>query len=312
MKKIFLCLSGFVFMFLPLSAFSASNIAEKVKGRILLQVESKGEAWYVEPKTGERYYMANGNSAYNIMRIFGVGITDKDLEKLKKDKKAAIKHSGKIFLQVNSKGEAYYVDFKGNLHYLKDGIAAYAAMRNLGLGIKDSDLKKITVKEMKSGQPSPAPVVTDSKDTADQNQTDTQADQTTQNDTITNNQQTEAAPSSTPQAEPEISTPAPVSAEEYQQQRIPDFSYQFVANRTLSTVDGNIIAWGHNDSCSRPRYYDPVVVRWGDGAESILTPVNGQFHATHAYKKLDFSLEFSISVNNSCFGVLTKREPVKF
>ncbi len=38
-------------------------LANKLKGRILLQVESLGEAWYVNPRDGRRYYLANGIAA---------------------------------------------------------------------------------------------------------------------------------------------------------------------------------------------------------------------------------------------------------
>jgi len=118
--------------------------AKKLSGKILLQVESRGEAWYVNPKDGERYYMANGEKAYDIMRYFGIGITNKDLDQIMNSKTVAKKHSGKIFLQVENNGEAYYVDFDGNLHYLKDGGAAYEAMRSLGMGITNDNLNKIS------------------------------------------------------------------------------------------------------------------------------------------------------------------------
>ncbi|MDO8668490.1 MAG: hypothetical protein Q7K35_05390 [bacterium] len=133
----------FVLGLAPVNFSSAADLASRLKGKILLQVESKGEAWYVDPKTGEKNYMANGDEAYNIMRNLGVGITNKDLEKIQNNKNSAVKHSGKIFLQVESKGEAYYVDFSGNLHYLKNGLEAYGVMRNLGLGITNKDLDKI-------------------------------------------------------------------------------------------------------------------------------------------------------------------------
>lgn len=124
----------------------SSNIdfIKKQKGKILLQVESHGEAWYVNPKDGKRYYMADGNKAYDVMRNMGVGITNKDLDKIKANKTLAKKSSGKIFLQIESKGEAYYIDFDGVAHYLKDGAAAYEIMRSLGVGITNNDLTKIT------------------------------------------------------------------------------------------------------------------------------------------------------------------------
>jgi hypothetical protein len=62
-------------------AFS-SSFANKLKGRILLQVESRGEAWYVNPVDGKRYYMANGDAAYQIMRYLSLGITNVDIRKI--------------------------------------------------------------------------------------------------------------------------------------------------------------------------------------------------------------------------------------
>ncbi|MFH1822897.1 MAG: S1C family serine protease [Patescibacteria group bacterium] len=119
------------------------SLSKKLSGKILLQVESHGEAFYVNPKDGRGYYMANGNEAYRIMRYLGVGITNNDLEKVKTNKYFAKQHSGKIFLQVEEHGEAYYIDFEGEEHYLRDGSAAYNIMRDLGLGITNDDLNKI-------------------------------------------------------------------------------------------------------------------------------------------------------------------------
>lgn len=119
------------------------SLSNKMKGKILLQVESRGEAWYINPKTSEKHYLADGNRAYDVMRNLGVGITNKDLEKVQSNKIFAKKNAGKIFLQIESKGEAYYIDFNGVVHYLKDGAAAYEIMRNLGLGVTNDNLNKI-------------------------------------------------------------------------------------------------------------------------------------------------------------------------
>lgn len=125
------------------------KLTNKLKGRILLQVESNGEAWYVNPQDSKRYYMANGQEAYQIMRNLGIGITNKNLEKIHTNKQFAKQNSGKIFLQVESNGEAYYIDYQGASHYLKDGESAYNAMKNLGLGITNSDLRKIGINEIR-------------------------------------------------------------------------------------------------------------------------------------------------------------------
>lgn len=154
LNKYFIKKSAFIASTLALillsnSAFAAENLGNKLAGRILLQVESKGEAWYVNPRDLSRHYMPNGDEAYKIMRNLGVGISNKDLEKIKNNKYLAMKQSGKIFLQVESRGEAYYVDLKGNLHYLQNGSKAYEAMRNMGLGIRSADLAKISIYQPK-------------------------------------------------------------------------------------------------------------------------------------------------------------------
>lgn len=61
---------------------TSRTLAEKLKGKIVLQVEQRGEAWYINPADGKRYYMKNGKTAYQMMRNFGLGITTEDLNKI--------------------------------------------------------------------------------------------------------------------------------------------------------------------------------------------------------------------------------------
>ncbi|NTU98425.1 hypothetical protein HGA64_00230 [Candidatus Falkowbacteria bacterium] len=56
--------------------------ANKLKGKILLQTEGKGEAWYINPKDGHRYYLANGEVAYQIMRLLSLGISNANLDQI--------------------------------------------------------------------------------------------------------------------------------------------------------------------------------------------------------------------------------------
>lgn len=79
-KKIFLLI--ILFFIIPSVAKGAQPLAQKLKGRILLQVESKGEAWYVNPKDNQRYYFENGAAAIGLVRSFGLGITNVDLGKI--------------------------------------------------------------------------------------------------------------------------------------------------------------------------------------------------------------------------------------
>lgn len=127
-----------------------TKLINRMRGYILLQVESHGEAWYVNPADGKRYYMKDGSTAYEMMRKFGLGITDADLAKMpqegEKNNYPSLVNNlkGKILLQVQEHGEAWYIDPKsGYRYYMKDGDAAYSLMRYYSLGITNSDLGKI-------------------------------------------------------------------------------------------------------------------------------------------------------------------------
>jgi len=55
----------------------------------------------------------------------------------------AAKHAGKIFLQVEGKGEAWYI-YNNLRYYLGRPADAFNAMRNLGLGISDDNFNSLT------------------------------------------------------------------------------------------------------------------------------------------------------------------------
>ncbi len=54
----------------------------KQAGKIFLQVEGHGEAWYIWPGNLKRYYLGRPSDAFAIMRNMGLGITNADLLEL--------------------------------------------------------------------------------------------------------------------------------------------------------------------------------------------------------------------------------------
>jgi hypothetical protein len=130
---------------LQTKAVVSSPLATRLQGYILLQTQQHGEAWYINPKDQKRYYMKDGATAYQMMRQFGLGILNTDLEKAQNgDRKILNQIKGKIVLQVQEHGEAYYVNPKTlKLTYMKDGDEAYSIMRFQSLGISDIDLETI-------------------------------------------------------------------------------------------------------------------------------------------------------------------------
>ncbi len=59
-----------------------AGFAKKQKGKIFLQVQDNGEAWYINTKDEKRYFLGRPADAFGIMRFLGVGITETDYAKL--------------------------------------------------------------------------------------------------------------------------------------------------------------------------------------------------------------------------------------
>lgn len=121
--------------------FKASNT---LAGRILLQVEDKGQAWYVSPINYKRYYLGRPNDAFNIMRKLGLGISNKNFDALQT--KANKSLLGRILIKVEDSGRAYYYNpLNAKLYYLGRPDDAFRIIRSLGLGITNANLNKINV-----------------------------------------------------------------------------------------------------------------------------------------------------------------------
>ncbi|MFA5936111.1 MAG: SH3 domain-containing protein [Patescibacteria group bacterium] len=125
------------------------NLVSRLKGYILLDVQNHGEAWYIHPMDSKRYYMKDGATAYQMMRSFGLGMTESDYAKLATDTTMKNRLRGRIVLRVEAHGEAYYIHPKDlKVHYLKNGEEAYTVMRLYSLGITPDDLSRISSNEV--------------------------------------------------------------------------------------------------------------------------------------------------------------------
>jgi len=173
-----------ILILLPLfSTLAQENLCQKLAGRILLEVKSHGEAWYINPGDLKKYFLGRPQEAFALMQKFGIGITDNDLKKIplgslseddrKKDSdndgyddyteiqneydpygpgKQNIdsgftkKHLGKIFIQTEKQGEAWYVNpVDQKRYFLNRPQNAFDIMKKLGLGISTEDLAPIAI-----------------------------------------------------------------------------------------------------------------------------------------------------------------------
>jgi len=144
----------FLFFLINPSAVKAETLASKLSGKILLQVEENGEAYYVNPVEQKRYYLGRPADAFNVMRSLGLGVSNVDINNFLKNG-ARANLSGRILLQVQDKGQAYYVNPANlKLYYLGRPTDAFSVMRSLGLGISNVNLNQIPL-SLNSVNPSP-------------------------------------------------------------------------------------------------------------------------------------------------------------
>ena len=122
-------------------------LSRRLAGRIMLQIEENGEAWYVNPENDKKYFLGRPADAWQMMREFGLGVSEADFNSY--GTAAPSKLSGWILLRVEAAGEAYYVNPEdAKMYYLGRPADAWRVMSNLGLGIKDEDIRKIEVGEL--------------------------------------------------------------------------------------------------------------------------------------------------------------------
>lgn len=124
-------------------------LSKRLSGRILLQVEAKGEGWYINPTDSSRYYLGRPADAFAIMRQLALGVSNRTWATFKNNT-APARLAGRILLKVEDNGRAYYVNpLNLKMYYLGRPDDAFAVMRSLGLGISDNNLSQIKVGTVK-------------------------------------------------------------------------------------------------------------------------------------------------------------------
>lgn len=119
------------------------NFINAQKGKILLQVEDNGEAWYVYPKNGLRYYLGRPADAFDVMRNLGLGAKHDLIHETEIFPDNLL---GMILLDVEQNGEAYYIyPIDKKKYYLGRPDDAFQIMRELGLGISNANLDLLPI-----------------------------------------------------------------------------------------------------------------------------------------------------------------------
>ena len=126
-----------------------NSLVNRLTSNILLQVEEGGQAWYLDPANKQRYFMGRPYDAFNMMRRFGLGVSEDNFSKFEK-LGVPSRFAGRILLRTEANGEAYYINpIDMEMHYLGRPINAFNLMRTLALGISNYDIRQILVGEFK-------------------------------------------------------------------------------------------------------------------------------------------------------------------
>ena len=155
--KILKCLSLAVFFIaLPLwpakTPVQGASLGERLAGRFLIQVEAKGECYYVDPITRHRIYLGRPDDAFRLMRQYSLGISEADYTRFIGQTPRRL--AGRFILRAQAKGQAYYVEpVSRRLVYLGRPDDAFQIMRQYGLGITNLDLFQIPLIELTANPP---------------------------------------------------------------------------------------------------------------------------------------------------------------
>ncbi len=126
------------------------ELSERLSGIILLQVESEGEAWYVNPSDKNKYYLGRPRDAYNLFKKLGIEVSNDELfNYLYFEKKFPEEFAGRIVLDKNNLDNIYYINPK-NLQgfFIKGPEETSKIIKEQGMGITNKDIRKIKVGEI--------------------------------------------------------------------------------------------------------------------------------------------------------------------
>ena len=125
-------------------------LAEKLKGKIILQIEVDGAAWYISPTDLKRYYLGKPTDAMLTIKKLSKEMTlEKIVDYIYFEKKFPEELAGRFLENTDKKDEYYYIHPESRLAIpLKTANEAFHLLTDLGLGITNENIRKIEVGEL--------------------------------------------------------------------------------------------------------------------------------------------------------------------
>lgn len=121
------------------------TLAQQLAGRILIQVESKGEAWYVNPVTGKRSFLGTPAEALKKFASVSLGISNSDFANIQSTGVPS-RLVGRILIKTEDSGKLYYVNpVNRAIVSLGSPNEVVNVIKQVGLGISNANIVKIAV-----------------------------------------------------------------------------------------------------------------------------------------------------------------------
>jgi hypothetical protein len=123
--------------------------AESLKGKILLQVELNGEAWYVDPLDLKRYYLGKPREMMILIKKKSKALSSEELFDYRHFEKVFPKELAGRFVKNQDSNEEYYYVLPEKLTSIKIGSPneAFRLLKDQGLGISNKEIRQIEVAE---------------------------------------------------------------------------------------------------------------------------------------------------------------------
>lgn len=121
------------------------TVAQRMSGRIVLQVQEKGQAWYVDPVTNKRISLGSTPSkAFEVMASRAVGVSNSEFNSF--SNKAPARLSGRFLIKPEDSGKLYYVNPSDlSINFINGASGAQSLIQKFGIGISNNDLAKINL-----------------------------------------------------------------------------------------------------------------------------------------------------------------------
>jgi hypothetical protein len=126
------------------------ELAERLKGKILLQIEANGAAWYLDPVDLKRYYFGRPADMMLIIKKLSKKMPIDDIvDYIYFEKKFPEELAGRFIANQDKENEYYYIIPESRLAIpLKTSNEAFRLLKDLGLGITNENIRKIKVGEL--------------------------------------------------------------------------------------------------------------------------------------------------------------------